>query len=178
MNQNNLHRLVFGALFTAITCIFTMVIQVPSLGMSGYVNIGDTAVLLSAWTLGGWYGALAAGLGSALADLLSGYAIYAPGTFAIKFLMALSAAGILRLIPKAISGSRQASTVGHILSGITAEVIMVIGYLLYEAFFLGYGAAALPAVLSNSVQAVTNLVIAAVLITALECSKALRRATA
>ena len=80
MDRKNLNGLVFGALFTALTCVFTMVIKVPTLGTNGYVNIGDTGVLLSAWLLGGWYGVIAAGLGSGLADILSGYPAYAPGT--------------------------------------------------------------------------------------------------
>ena len=89
MNRRNMNNLVFGALFTALTCVFTMVIKVPTLGTNGYVNIGDTGVLLSAWLLGGWYGVVAAGLGSGLADILSGYPVYAPGTFIIKLLMHL-----------------------------------------------------------------------------------------
>lgn len=46
--------------------------------MQGYVNLGDCAVLMSAWVLGPLYGGAAAGIGSALADLLSGYAHYVP----------------------------------------------------------------------------------------------------
>ena len=42
-----------------------MIIKVPTVGTNGYVNIGDTIVLLSAWMIGGVYGALAAGIGSA-----------------------------------------------------------------------------------------------------------------
>ena len=52
--------------------------------MQGYVNLGDCAVPLSAWILGPVYGGVAAGVGSMLADLLSGYAHYAPGTFLIS----------------------------------------------------------------------------------------------
>ena len=57
-------------------------------------------MLISAWMLGPLYGGAAAGIGSALADLLSGYAHYVPGTFAIKFLMAAAAALILRAMTK------------------------------------------------------------------------------
>lgn len=46
--------------------------------MQGYVNLGDCAVLISAWMLGPLYGGAAAGIGSALADLLSGYAHLCP----------------------------------------------------------------------------------------------------
>lgn len=83
MTDKKLHRLVLAALFTALTTVMTMVIQVPS-PMQGYVNLGDCGVLLSAWVLGPAWGGAAAGVGSMLADLLSGYAHYAPGTLVIK----------------------------------------------------------------------------------------------
>ena len=86
MNDTKIRRLVLSAMFAALT----MSVKVPSL-TKGYVNIGDSIVLLSAWLIGGAYGALAAGIGSAMADLLSGYSHYVPGTLVIKFLMALFA---------------------------------------------------------------------------------------
>ncbi|MFR6185812.1 MAG: ECF transporter S component [Lawsonibacter sp.] len=96
MTDKKLHRLVLAALFTALTTVMTMVIQVPS-PMQGYVNLGDCGVLLSAWVLGPRVGGgAAAGIGSMLADLLSGYAHYAPGTLVIKTCMAVAAALILR----------------------------------------------------------------------------------
>ena len=95
MTDKKLHRLVLAALFTALTTVMTMVIQVPS-PMQGYVNLGDCGVLLSAWVLGPAWGGAAAGIGSMLADLLSGYAHYAPGTLVIKTWMAVAAALILR----------------------------------------------------------------------------------
>ena len=94
MTDKKLHRLVLAALFTALTTVMTMVIQVPS-PMQGYVNLGDCGVLLSAWVLGPVWGGAAAGVGSMLADLLSGYAHYAPGTLVIKTCMAVAAALIL-----------------------------------------------------------------------------------
>ena len=45
MTDKKLHRLVLAALFTALTTVMTMVIQVPS-PMQGYVNLGDCGVLL------------------------------------------------------------------------------------------------------------------------------------
>ncbi len=92
MTDQKLRKLVMAALFAALTTVMTMVIRIPS-PMSGYVNLGDCAVLLSAWILGPGLGCAAAGIGSMLADLL-GYPLYAPGTLVVKGLMAL-AAGLL-----------------------------------------------------------------------------------
>ena len=83
-------KLVMTALMAALTCIATMIIVIPS-PLKGYINLGDCLVLTSGWILSPAYGFFAAGLGSALADVLSGYVIYAPATFVIKGLMALIA---------------------------------------------------------------------------------------
>ena len=79
----------------------TYIIKVPTLGTNGYVNIGDTMVLLSAWLIGGIYGGLAAGIGSAMSDLIAGYTTYVPGTLVIKLLMAIAAWLIFKAIKKA-----------------------------------------------------------------------------
>ena len=89
MSDRKLQKLVLASLFAALTAVLTMAVRVPS-PMGGYVNLGDCAVLLSAWVLGPVYGGAAAGLGSMLADLL-GYPLYAPGTLVVKGLMALAA---------------------------------------------------------------------------------------
>ena len=94
MSHVKIRKLVLAALFAALCTVMTLVIQIPS-PMQGYVNLGDCAVLLSAWVLGPVYGGVAAGTGSMLADLFSGYAHYAPGTFLIKLCMAVAAALIL-----------------------------------------------------------------------------------
>ena len=59
MTDMKLRKLVLAALFAALCTVMTMVVQVPS-PMQGYVNLGDCAVLLSAWVLGPWYGGAAA----------------------------------------------------------------------------------------------------------------------
>lgn len=171
MKTKQVQILVYAALFTALICIATMIIQVPSFGPSGYVNLGDAFILLSVWILGGIYSPLAAGIGSALADILTGYAFYAPGTLVIKFLMALAAVGVMKLFYK----KGRPSILAFILSGVIAELIMVAGYLLYEAVFLGYGLAAVPAVASNLIQGGINLVIGIVVIGVLDKSKALKK---
>ena len=70
MSDTKIRKLVLAALFAALCTIMTLVIQVPS-PMQGYVNLGDCAVLLSAWVLGPLYGGGPAGGGSMLAELLS-----------------------------------------------------------------------------------------------------------
>ena len=114
-----------GALRPAIAALFcTLVfaltwIYVPA-GL-GNVNLGDAAVLLTAWVLGGVWGMLAAGVGAALVDLLAGYTVYAPGTLVIKALMVLVALGVYRLC------RRMPARLGYVLSGVAAEAVGNIG---------------------------------------------------
>ena len=83
-------KIVMAALMAALACVATMIIKIPS-PLKGYLNLGDCIVLVSGWMLSPTYGFLAAGLGSALADVFSGYVTYAPATFVIKGVMALVA---------------------------------------------------------------------------------------
>ena len=168
MTDSKIRKLVLSALMAALCTVMTMVIQVPS-PMQGYVNLGDCAVLISAWMLGPLYGGAAAGIGSALADLLSGYAHYVPGTFAIKFLMAAAAALILRAMTKKAPSAMLA---GQVAGGVAAEVIMVLGYFAYASLWLGKGLAAAASIPGNIVQGVFGLVAATVVYTVLSRSRA------
>ena len=57
-------------------------------------------IFLSVLILGKKYGAFASGVGSALADLLGGYAYYAPWTFVVKTLMAVVMGAALEYLEK------------------------------------------------------------------------------
>lgn len=162
MNDKKIRKLVMTALLAALTCVATMVVQIPS-PMQGYVNLGDCFVLLSGWLLGPWYGFAAGGVGSMLADILLGYAHYAPGTLAIKGLMALVAA----LILKSMKGSRA----GYLAGGAAAECIMVAGYFGYASLLLGKGLAAAASIPGNIFQGAVGLVVGVILVTVLERAK-------
>lgn len=171
MSDSKIRKLVMAALFAALCTVMTMVIQVPS-PMQGYVNLGDCAVLLSAWVLGPLYGGAAAGTGSMLADLLSGYAHYAPGTFAIKLAMA-AAAG---LIFQVLRGRSVPLLAAQAVSGLAAETIMVAGYFGYASLLLGRGLAAAASIPGNIVQGAFGLAAAAAVYAILDRSRALIRA--
>ena len=170
MTDKKLHRLVLAALFTALTTVMTMVIQVPS-PMQGYVNLGDCGVLLSAWVLGPAWGGAAAGIGSMLADLL-GYPLYAPGTLVIKTCMAVAAALILRAFQR---GDRP-SLAGQLAGGAAAGTILVAGYFGYACLLLGKGLAAAASIPGNIVQAVFGLAAAVAVMQVLIRSGSLARA--
>lgn len=149
MNKQ-IRTLVRAALFAALTCMMTLVIQIPA--PTGHVNLGDVGVLLSAWALGPIWGGAAAGAGSALADLLS-WPAYAPATLVIKFAMAVVAALIFRAAKK-----RDRKYIGMTLSAVAAELIMVGGYFLFESAVLAVGAAAVASIPFNLVQGTVGAV--------------------
>ena len=126
--QERVRPLVMAGVFAALGCAATMVLQVPS-PTGGYMNLGDAVVLLGAWMLGPVYGAVAGGVGPAMADLLSGYAVYVPATLAIKAVMAVTAALLYRALGKR----------GLIVCAIAGEIPMVAGYWLFDAL-LAYSA--------------------------------------
>lgn len=159
MDDRKIRSLIYAGLFAALCCAATLVIRFPA-GL-GYVNAGDAVVLLGAFILGPGWGALAAGLGSGLADLLAGYAIYAPGTVVIKALSALLAGALLNRL--ALRKPNPAA----VLSGAAAELWMALGYFLYEDFLLGYGAAALGNVPFNLLQGIFGAAAGAALFSAL-----------
>lgn len=167
-------KICVSAMLAALTCVATMFIQIPS-PLKGYVHFGDGFVLIVAWILGPAYGFAAAGIGSALADLFSGYATWVPGTFLIKGLMAVAASLILRAF---VNKSEKFKTAGFITGGITAELIMIAGYYLYAAVFLGEGfLVSLESVPSNIVQGVLGIIIGLVVIEILAKSGVVRKYT-
>ena len=164
MKDKTVRKLVFAALFAALSCVATMVIRIPT-PIGGYIHAGDAVVVLSGFLLGPWWGAAAAGLGSGLADLIAVYGLYVPGTFAIKFIVALVAGCLLR------SSFIRSTPVRAVVAGVIGEVLMVLGYLAYEALLLGYGAAAVGGVPMNLIQGAFGVVAGSALYIALSKTK-------
>lgn len=157
-------KIVMAALMAALACVATMIIKIPS-PLKGYLNLGDCIVLTAGWMLSPTYGFLAAGLGSALADVFSGYVTYAPATFIIKGLMALIAFYGFKLLNKKIG-----NLPSRIISGIVAEIVMILGYFVFEGFLYGF----IPSVVNipaNGVQGIAGLIIGVILIKVFEKSK-------
>jgi uncharacterized membrane protein len=70
--------------FTALTCVATIIFSIYVPSTKGFFNIGESMVFLSALLFGPFVGAFAGGVGSMIADLLLGYPHYAPATLIIK----------------------------------------------------------------------------------------------
>ncbi|MDR0885777.1 MAG: ECF transporter S component [Clostridiales Family XIII bacterium] len=149
------------ALFAALTFVVTFIVRIPiPFASGGYLNIGDSVIYIAAGILGGPLGALSAGIGSALSDLLAGYTLYAPATFIIKALMGLAAGFIAK------NGKYQTFVIASIVGG----AIMVAGYFTFEIFFI-YGLnlkLALTAAGFNAIQWAGGVIVAAALYPAIK----------
>ena len=134
--MNKTRKLVLAALLTALVTVATIAFQVPVPATKGYINLGDTVIFLAALLLGPRYGAIAGGVGSALADLLSPYAAWAPFTLVIKGLEGFIVGYVLY---------RLASAKGSVVSRIAAMALgglwMAAGYFTVEIFLYGLPAA-------------------------------------
>lgn len=87
MNNEKIQQISKGALMMALIFVCTYTIKIPNPATGGYTHMGDCMAFLAVLVLGKKEGALAAGLGAALSDLLTGAALWVLPTFFIKFLM-------------------------------------------------------------------------------------------
>ncbi|HEX3022420.1 MAG TPA: ECF transporter S component [Lachnospiraceae bacterium] len=168
MKQDKLYKLVLTALLAALTYAATTIIKIPSVN-GGYIHPGDGIVFLSGLILGPLYGGFAAGLGSMLVDLLSGYNQYVIGTFLIKALAAAACGGLFKLLHTKVKNV----TVKTIPSGLIGAVIIVLGYFLYESIILSYGLGAAAGIPGNIFQTGFGVVTVTIIYPLLQSSKAL-----
>ena len=150
-------KIVIASMLAALCCVATMIIKIPS-PQKGYLNLGDCVVLLCGWLMSPAYGFAAAGIGSALADLFSGYVVYAPATFLIKGIMATIAHFCFMGMHQKLG-----NTPAKMLGGALAEVEMVFGYFVFEGFMYGFIPSAIN-IPANIVQGAAGLIIGFILV--------------
>ena len=172
MKHSSTFKIVLTALFAALICVATMLVQIPIPATGGYANLGDGVILICAYLISPLYAVIAAGLGSMLADLLAGYASFAPGTLVIKAVVALIAALIFNRLGRGRKAGAQ--IVAMIVGAVLAEAFMVLGYFFYEAVCLGMGAGAAGGITGNVGQGVVGAIIGCVLTPILTRSREIR----
>lgn len=130
--RQRINTIVLASMLASLVCAATIVVKIPT-PLNGYMNLGDCIVLVAGWFLSPVYAFLAAGIGSALADIFSGYTVYAPATFVIKGLMAVLAGCIFRALKGKVKELPARS-----ISGLLSAVFMVAGYYVFEGFIYGF----------------------------------------
>lgn len=134
---------IMGALTTVVTMFF-----IPFAPTGGFFNLGDAMVVSTALIFGPIVGAVAGGVGSALADVLLLYGSFAPYTLVIKGLEGFLVGYIGN---PANNPTRSKIVVAWLVGGVT----IVAGYWFAEAFIMGLGIAAANAeIIINVPQAI------------------------
>ncbi len=141
------------AMFAALSCVLTMFpqIQTPT---GGYVHFGDSIIYIAAAFMGPLAGAAAGAVGHCLADILTGYAVYALPTFIIKGLMGFVIGKIMY---------NHIDIKHTVLAGAAALVIVTLGYFVAEVPIYGLSAA-LFVFISLPVQWLMSIAATAVLV--------------
>lgn len=144
--NNPTHRLALAGLFTGFILLLTIVVVVPMPYASGaYMNFGDIGCYLAALILGSPWGVLCAAVGSALADIFLGSALYAAPTFIIKGLAAFLTAFFYK----------RAKKLNLLIILACSGIVMPIGYFVFESIIMG-PATALLGVGGNTLQYAVN----------------------
>lgn len=129
--KNSAVNIALLAIMTALTTVMTLVIQIPYPGTSGYFNFGDTMVMLSGLLLGPVGGFFAGGVGSAIADVTSGYSYYAPITLIVKGLEGMAVGYLSSRVREHVR-----LNVRDVIAVLVGAVIMLTGYFIAQVFFL------------------------------------------
>jgi len=144
---NNILSISIIGIFAALICILTMIISIPIPATQGFINIGDAGVMFAGLIFGPFVGGLSGGIGSALADIILGYTIYAPATLIIK--------GFEGFLIGIIAHPRNNYTklnYRDICAIIVGGIIMVFGYFIYEIILWGFASALYEVILNGIIQ--------------------------
>ena len=144
MKQDNVRNMCLAGIFTAVVFVFTAYLHVPS--YTGYTHVGDGFIFLSACLLPTPYAVFVGAGGALLADCMTGYALWAPGSVIIKLLTVLCFT----------TNSKRILTKRNLLALLPAAVLGIGGYYLYESLVTGNFAAALAGIPGYVMQAVLS----------------------
>ena len=151
-NKTRQRRLAYAGMLAAFVFAGTEIHVSTAIG---YVNLGDAVILIAAYLLGP-FAFFPAAIGSALGDLMAGYAQYIIPTFIIKGAMGAIAGAILLS-----KEGKQIPIARRIIAAVLAEIIMVGGYFAFEALPFMYGpVAAAGSLIPNLIQAAAAIAIA------------------
>ncbi len=162
MRNKSLLKITYTAIFTAIILLATTVIKFSTGMGEGYIHFGDCFIYLSACLLPFPYCLIAGALGGALADILSGFAIWAIPSAIIKMLIAMPFALMCKK-NKSNKILNKKTAFMPIISGI----FTILGYFVAECILYSVASATL-SLIGNTVQAVASGILFYIVATALD----------
>lgn len=159
MKSKKVKLVSIAGVFTALVFAITAYLHIPT--NNGYIHVGDSLIYLAASILPTPY-AIAVGAGGAmLADCLTGYAIWAPGSVIIK------AATVLLFTNK----KEKILNIRNLLMLVPAAIICAGGYYLYEAVVYGNFIAPLSGILASLTQSTASSVLYVAMAVAIDSTK-------
>lgn len=165
MQNTNLKKMTYTALFTALVFILTYTIKIPMPG--GYINLGEGGIYICAVLCGPFAGAFAGGVGSALADLAGGYPYWILPTLIIKFVEGFV---VGKFAQKSVGYVNKKNLLGMLIAG----VFMICAYFVSRFIVLGSDVNSVPAALfaagMNVFQITAGIVCTSIVLKALEKS--------
>ncbi|MBQ5656960.1 MAG: TIGR04002 family protein [Bacteroidaceae bacterium] len=147
MKDQKIRLMCIAGIFTAIVFVFTAYLHIPS--HTGYTHVGDGFIYLAACMLPLPYAMFVGAGGALLADCLTGYAIWAPGSIIIKTVAVLF---FSRKSARIIS-------IHNLLALIPAWAVCIGGYYLYEALITGNFVAPLSGIPGYITQSVLSSIL-------------------
>jgi len=118
-------RIINIVVFTVLVYSATVVLQIYQPATGGYFNLGESMIYFVALLTEPIVVAFAGGVGAALADISTGYGLFAPGTLVIKFAEGYIAGYLVKRLGK-VYGSFYSMLAGGSLTA---------GSLLFGIFF-------------------------------------------
>lgn len=161
-NKKSLLKITYTAIFTAIIILAITVIKFSTGLGEGYIHLGDSVIYLTACVLPFPYCIVAGTLGGALADIFSGFAVWAIPTAVIKMLNALPFA----IICKKYKSSKILCKKTIIMT-VVSGIITILGYFVAECILYSVASATL-SLIGNTIQAVASGIIFIIIATALD----------
>ncbi len=145
----NPRQIALIAVMAALVLALTYFIRIPT-PLGGYVHLGDLAVNFAALAFGPVVGAVAGGVGTGLADVIAGYPLFAIASLIVHGLQGY-------VVGRLAHGK---TDLLHLALAVAAgAAIVVVGYFLAEATFLGFGVGmAVSEIVPNIVQGLAGSV--------------------
>ena len=147
MKKNRTKLMCLTGIFSALVFVITAYLHIPT--YNGYVHCGDGFIFLAACLLPMPYSIVVGVLGAMLADLLTGFAIWAPGSMVIKGLLAM----LFTCKAKRIITARS------LLMLVPAALISTGGYYWYEGLITGNLVASLAGIPGSLAQAAASSIV-------------------
>ena len=148
MKNKKLLRIVMAAMFAALVTGLTFFPKIPIPG-GGYVHLGDTMIYIAAAFLPMPYAMAAAAIGGGLADILSGYSVYAPFTIIVKALLTIA----FTHKDNKILAKR------NCLAPLSGIIITPLIYFFADSFLANSFGAAVPGIIWNLAQAAASMIV-------------------